>query len=45
MNRHIRRILDGEDSEIRSLRKNDEFKELYDSLTELSERYRSMKGK
>jgi hypothetical protein len=45
MNRHIRKVLEGEDSEIRSLRKNDEFKELYESLAELSEKYRAMNRK
>jgi len=45
MNRHIQKILSGENSEIRSLRKNDEFKELFDSLSELTGRYEGLKKK
>jgi len=39
MSNHIRRILSGEESEIRSLREDDQFKELYDLLMELTESY------
>ncbi|PKL41225.1 MAG: hypothetical protein CVV44_00895 [Spirochaetae bacterium HGW-Spirochaetae-1] len=45
MNRHIQKILNGENSEISSLRKNDEFKELFDSLSELTARYGELKTK
>lgn len=39
MNRYVRDLLEGRKSEIRSLRKSDEFKEFYDDFIRLVEKY------